>query len=333
MNSKCYAARSNDEEVLKRSSSGGVFTEIAKLIFSEGGVVVGAGWITEPFRAVHKVAKNEVELRELCGSKYTWSDLSDVISDMQENLDKGVKVLFSGTPCQVAAIRKRFGMAKNLVLCSIICHSVPKNEIWRKFVSEIECKHKKNVVGIRFRDKRRGWRRSTLAISFEGTDNEKIGSLYSSAYVRAHFAGYSVRESCLNCQNKLYNSVADLIIGDFWGIERVCPSMDDDRGVSAAIALTAKGLDLLQSASLVLKEVSLEQIINGNPYLVKSITPDVAKRADFLTLCETYSIRKAFERAHYGRWWRRYPLFIYYIFRIIGNRMLRVLSKMKVRER
>ena len=277
----CYAARTTDEALLKASSSGGMFTELARQVFKEGGFVVGAGWNRETMCAEHKCASNEGELAELRGSKYTESDLSKVYKPVKEALAARRKVLFTGMPCQVAALRKTFGGDKNLILCGIMCHSMAEPAVWKKYVSELERKSGSKVTSIRFRDKRRGWRNSTFVVEFADASKNIAENLYENAYARAYFAGLATRKSCLDCQFRSGRCPADLIIGDFWGVEDHWPEMDDNKGISAVLLFTEKGRSLFDSLNVCKRQVSYRQVVAKNPFLETSVKVDAKQRERF----------------------------------------------------
>lgn len=279
-----YAARSNDDALLKASSSGGMFTELARLVLKDGGCVVGSGWNHETSCAEHKCAYGEAELAELRGSKYTESDLSKVYAPIDAALAKGMRVLFTGMPCQVAAMRKRFGGNPNLILCGIMCHSMSEPAVWKKYVSELERKAGSKIKTIRFRDKRNGWRNSTFVVEFENGSHNIAESLYGNSYARAYFAGYATRQSCLSCQFRSGRCDADLIIGDFWGVEDHLPEMDDDKGISAVLIFSERGKDLFDRLNVFRKPFTYQQIVAKNPFLETSIKPNMEQRTRFLAV-------------------------------------------------
>ena len=277
----CYAARTADGALLQASSSGGMFTELARQIFEDGGLVVGAGWNRETMCAEHKCASNEDEIAELRGSKYTESDLSKVYKPIKEALSRGQKVLFTGLPCQVAAMRKTFGGDENLILCGIICFCMAEPAVWKKYVSELERKAGSKITSVRFRDKRDGWRRGTFVVEFEDASKNIAESLYTNAYCRAYFGRLATRKSCLDCQFRSGRCSADLIIGDFWGVEDHWPEMDDNKGISAVLLFTEKGRALFNSLNVSKRQISYHQVVAKNPFLETSVKVDAKQRERF----------------------------------------------------
>ena len=307
----CYAARTTDEGLLKASSSGGMFTELARQVFEDGGLVAGAGWNRATMCAEHKCASNEAELSELRGSKYTESDLSKVFKPIKEALAAGRKVLFTGMPCQVAAMRKTFGGDENLILCGIMCHSMAEPAVWKKYVSELESQAGSKVTSIRFRDKRRGWRDSTFVVEFADASKNIAENLYENAYVRAYFAGLATRKSCLDCPFRSGRCQADLIIGDFWGVEDHWPEMDDNRGISAVLLFTEKGQSLFDSLKVCKRQITYAQVVAKNPFLETSVKVDAKQRERFERVYRHTDMANAVRYALEGLWPLRAIRFAY----------------------
>ena len=131
-----YAAKAKDDGLRKESSSGGIFSLLARQIISDGGIVYGAAISGRDLSVVHCSAENEEELSWLRGSKYVQSDVGDTYGNVRTQLDAGRKVLFSGTPCQVAALRNFLARDyENLVCVEVICHAAPSPLAWKKFLA------------------------------------------------------------------------------------------------------------------------------------------------------------------------------------------------------
>lgn len=138
-NPKAYAARHKNLSELRYSRSGAAFIAISDEIIQNGGVVYGAGY-TDHFRVVHKRATTKEERNEFKGSKYVQSDLTGIFRQVRKDLQNDLTVLFSGTPCQTAALNRFVGikLRKKLILVDIICHSVPSPFIWQDYLTYIE---------------------------------------------------------------------------------------------------------------------------------------------------------------------------------------------------
>lgn len=280
---KAYATYSTDEEMRLQSSSGGIFTEIARTILAEGGIVYGAAY-NEKFEVVHICAENETELARLRGAKYAQSDLRGVFKDVKAKLDAGRKVLFSGTPCQVGGLKASLHQDyQNLLTLDFVCHSVPSPMAWREYV---KYRAEQDTGGklpqsIDLRSKATGWSRYRYSnlFSYEGgvSRTDKSGD---SLYMKLFVGGYINREACANCQFKGYRRVSDLTIGDFWGIWDIAPEMDDNKGTSVVLVHSQIGAKILSQIShkLVLREVTLEETSCQNQAMLK--TAALNKRRD-----------------------------------------------------
>ena len=135
---KVYAVKHRDEETRAASRSGGVFTALSDKIYEENGVVYGCV-LTKEFSAAHVRAESK-ETRDLMrGSKYIQSRLGDTFISVKKDLEDGKKVLFSGTSCQIAGLKKFLVKEyENLLCMDIVCHGVPSPAVWKKYFEWLE---------------------------------------------------------------------------------------------------------------------------------------------------------------------------------------------------
>lgn len=262
--SKAYAAYSTNETVRMQSSSGGIFTELAKVVLEEGGVVFGAAY-NEQFDVTHIYVDAEEDLGKLRGAKYAQSDLRGIFPEVKTKLDRGQTVLFAGTPCQVAGL-KAFLRAdyKNLLTVDFVCHSVPSPMAWRKYVKYRAQADNNGIFPsqINLRSKATGWSRYHYSNQFNYTNGnihtERSGE---SLYMKLFVGGFISREACADCHFKGYHRVSNLTLGDFWGIWDIAPEMDDDKGTSVLLVHSNKGYAILERIknNLRLQEVSLQE--------------------------------------------------------------------------
>jgi coenzyme F420-reducing hydrogenase beta subunit len=245
--SRCYSAYQKHIDVRKRSSSGGMFYTLAKYVLSEGGVVYGAAW-TSGLHLKHIEAKDEKSLEMLLRSKYVQSDTSEVYAQVKKRLDDGMKVLFCGTPCQVAAMKSflRGKEYKNLLLVDVICQGVPSPTIFRKYIDEIEEKYRTKIVDVIFRSKKYGWRSGLLLLLLLCEDGRTIEIKYKkNTYYRAFLNNFFMRESCYECQFKSSGKgcFSDISLADYWRIGTNVPYQCSsyESGISAVLTNTPKG--------------------------------------------------------------------------------------------
>lgn len=263
-----YAARSQDTAMRLESSSGGVFTELARQILAQGGAVFGAVY-DENFRVVHACAEDESTLAKMRGAKYAQSDLTGIFRDVKARLNRGQQVLFAGTPCQVAGLLGFLGRYyENLITVDFVCHSVPSPMVWGEFVRSLG-----DVASINLRAKDTGWSGYQYAHRIVDRDGKpRLIHNFDSLYMKLFVGNYINRLSCSRCSFKGYARCSDLTIGDFWGIWDIAPEMDDNRGTSVVLVQSERGRSLWSavSPSLDIREVTLEEASRQNRAMLVS---------------------------------------------------------------
>lgn len=288
-----YAAKNRDEEIRRTSSSGGVFSAIATQIIKDGGVVFGACF-NPAWEVVHDYAETQEDLKKFQGSKYVQSRIENSYHLAERFLKNERKVLFSGTPCQIAGLhsflRKDY---ENLYTIDIICHGVPSPGIWHEYLKEeITCQLKqKNIVfphsindqhfcvkDISFRDKEYGWKKFSFALTLSAINRsgEKFSfdshiPLHENLFMRGFLANLYLRPSCYECPLKCGKSQSDLTLGDFWKLASVMPELDDDKGMTALLVNSVKGNKLLEGTNIETWPTDYESVLLGNPALEKSV--------------------------------------------------------------
>ncbi len=272
------AAQSKDDKIRSLSSSGGIFATAAKCFIEDGGLVCGAAF-DEDMRLCHTTAETVDELWPLMGSKYIQSDTVDIFKKIDEALKAGRKVMFCGTPCQGAAVRNSFGDHENLTVVDFICHGVPTPKLFERFMEDKFSGPK----FVTFRDKKRGWEEFSMRVDHEkGTYNV---SRYKDPYIRIFLENVSLRPSCYNCSWKAENFSSDITIGDFWGVSKVLPSMNDDKGTSLVIIRSRKGKELFEriEKGLIYKKTDIESSVKSNGmYNESTVMPQ--RREEFFDL-------------------------------------------------
>lgn len=268
----CYAVMGNDA-IRKVSSSGGVFSIVAEWIFKQGGVVCGAAFTKDCYRVEQVIVKNAQHLHTLRGAKYVQSDTGHIYREMKMYLENGVPVLFTGTPCQVAAVNRIFGQQyDHLYTMDLICHGVPSSEGFEKFIREKEQEYNSKAVRVSFRDKDlNGWGHSSL-IEFEnGQTYKKVSS--DCAYMDAFMKLMSQRKSCGNCQFAKLPRQGDLTIADFWGVQKVDASYNDKKGTSLVLVNNDKGKrlrEVLKKDTKLCVQAPLQVAIDHNGQITRS---------------------------------------------------------------
>lgn len=277
-----YAAWNKDSAVRRLSSSGGVFTLLAERTVREGGVVFGARF-TPDWRVEIAPVESVEGLAAFRGSKYLQADMGGAFSQARKILAEGRKVLFCGTPCQVAGLRHFLRKAPdNLLAVDFVCHGVPSPKVWEKYLDEIATAGRRAIADVQFRDKPDGWKRFNFTLRYDDGAKTYCASSFFGAnhYMRAFLADMTLRPSCHNCLAKSGRSHSDITIADYWGVGGAHPEMDDDGGTSLIMVNTDKGRAALDFAQMEFCPSTYADALRGNPSIEKSVAPH-AKRSEF----------------------------------------------------
>ena len=276
---KAYAFYNKNEEELKKSASGGAFLVFAKKIIEEGGVVFGAVYYRD-FSVHIKSARTYQELIPMLSSKYVESYTDNSYKEVKELLKSGIKVLYSGLPCQVAGLYSYLGNKvnlDNLYTLDLICHGKPSYKLLKLCIEYEEKKRGSKLLDINFRDKKDGLSKIisySQKLEFEdGIYYPKMdGFLYSFIFARI---SSSRRDSCFYCHYTTIPRTSDISIGDYFGygvLRKYGKSKFNNNGLSQLIVNTKKGQDLLLSSSdkAVFEERQLEECLIFNDMLSMS---------------------------------------------------------------
>ena len=253
---KVYAVKHKDEATRAASRSGGVFTALSDQVLSKGGVVYGC-ILTEDFNAVHIRADDTEERNRMRGSKYIQSKLGDTFKNVKVDLDAQKNVLFSGTSCQVAGLKKYLGKKySNLICVDIVCHGVPSAKVWNEYLNWQAQKNKSNIVSVDFRNKKDfGWHDHVETIRFENNRvvNRKV-------FTNLFYGHNILRPSCYECPYKSVMHPGDITIADYWGIEKAASEFDDNKGVSLVLINNESGAGVFEIVKerLIWKQTKLE---------------------------------------------------------------------------
>ena len=254
------------------SSSGGAFSAFARKVLSEGGVVFGAAF-DQDLHCRHVEIRRVEDLSPLRGSKYVQSEIGDVFKRVKEHLKAARKVLFCGTPCQVAGLKRFLRKPdENLLTLDLICHGVPSDEVFQSYLKKISSRFASDPEGFEFRD-RDGWG-FTPSISIGG----KFRPIYDvdALYMEAFNASAIFRKCCYHCPYSGLPRVGDCTLGDFWGIGRYgIPFRHDTmKGVSLVLANTEQGEEAVRCLSgCFVEERTLEEALIENHNLKSPSNP------------------------------------------------------------
>lgn len=280
------AAINQDTDIRDGSSSGGVFTALASKVIADGGVVAGAAFDGR-CEVHHEFVSSVAELGRLRGSKYVQSRTENTFRQTEQYLKEGRPVLFSGTPCQIKALRLFLGREYPLLYTvETVCHGVPGPGVWRAYLSDVlgksmaSVRHQSSVFSrsaapgrdwnpaesgkektggamqtfdgvlkVCFRDKSSGWKDYHVVIASSGGENILDERHAKNRYMRLFLSDIALRPSCYACRAKNGRSGSDISIADYWGADRLMPEFYDDKGTSLVIINSEKGKRLFLSAA------------------------------------------------------------------------------------
>lgn len=274
------------DDIRRKSSSGGLFYELSQVILEDGGVVFGACYDKEMHQVVHK-STEETSIENMLKSKYVESKLGDTYKKIETYLKDGKKVLFCGTPCQAAGLynlkEKKWSRYKNqLFILDFLCEGVPSYKIFQEYIKDSENKSEKEIETIEFRSKSYGWNVHCMKIQYKDGTSRIIPS-FSDSYMHTFIMDLTMnRRSCYACpfREKKYS---DVTIGDFWKVSNVDKSCVDNKGVSAIFVNSEAGNILIEKArkNLYIKELEDRDILQMEQHLDTSLYLD--KRNNFYT--------------------------------------------------
>lgn len=290
-----YSYQHLQSNVIKESSSGGAFTAISDTIIERGGAVAGA-ILDKNNMAVHTIVTSKQARDGMRGAKYVQSELKeDIYKEVVRLLKEKKQVLFSGTPCQVEAIRKYCNARKveceGLVLCALVCHGASSPDVWKRYISSFVEEHQAKDVVVNFRNKKNGWRQNkiTATVGKKEFDLDEYSSLYFSLLCN--------RESCFTCPFTTVYRNCDITIGDFWSINNFDTSISEEEGVSMILVHTRKGEKLVEHCKNwgSLKRYDYDPQVGLQPALNKPYTKPIEYPAfwkDYKTKSWSFLVKK-----------------------------------------
>ncbi len=256
-----YAVQHKSLDVLKNSASGGVFTAVSDAVLDANGVVYGASF-TDNLEVKHTRAEDRDGRDKMRGSKYIQSDMGNIYREIERDLKDGRKVLFTGTPCQVEAVKKYFNSHDLLITCDLICHGVPSPKVFSDHMAFLSEKYRSKVVSYQCRPKRWGWHiHQEIATLQNG--REIYGDAHSDIWRELYYRRVITRPSCYTCSFSRLERVGDLTIADCRNIEKIGTNLDTFNGISLVFTNSSKGEKLLDSIRerCTIEEIDVQKIL------------------------------------------------------------------------
>lgn len=248
-----------NNEVRMKSSSGGVFAELAKYIIDSGGYVCAA-CIDDDYEVKHIIIHETDNIEKCMRSKYVQSNLNHCYKEVKRLLENNKTVMFVGTPCQIGGLHNYLGKSyKNLYLIDLVCHGVPSPKIWGEYIHDMIGEDK--ALKVSFRDMELGgWKNYGMRIVFEKA-SDYVDVQTENIYMQGFLQGYFDRVTCYECQFKGFHRASDITLGDFWRVENYFAKCDDNKGISLVYVNSEKGKRLVE---MVKKRFWLKKLPRGS---------------------------------------------------------------------
>lgn len=262
-----YAACTKHFDIWKRSASGGAFSEICKVFGNDSTMVVGAAW--DGFYVTHKTVVGVDNIKPLCKSKYIYSYVGHAYKNIKNYLQKEQKVIFCGTPCQVAGLRNYLGNTyetQNILTIDLVCHGVGSPAVFSACIKAMESQFCMQIDSYEFRSKRNVFETDHITKISSGS---KYLYLNNDQYMQLFLNQDCLRPSCgKNCIYRNENRVGDITIADFKGLDEVFPCLcGEKKNFSTIVCNTSKGYSVVEKLKpeMVMYECSVEDVKKYNP--------------------------------------------------------------------
>ncbi len=292
---KVDAAINTNEVIRLTSSSGGIFSILAEVVINKGGVVFGAHF-DKNWEVKHGYTESIEGIEAFRGSKYVQSRIGDTYKQAHDFLSSGRIVLYTGTPCQIAGLkhylRKDY---ENLFTVDFVCHGVPSPLVWRKYIKEINHNINGQIRNVSFRDKTSGWNNFGIKLSYD--DREVKEPFSQNIFMQAFLHDLILRPSCHSCNFKNNRSYSDITIADFWGVEKICPEINDNKGLSLVLYNTDKFQNVFELVGMLTWQMKISEVLKYNSAFKHSSTPNTKRSFFFNRLNNKNSVIKLIKEA------------------------------------
>lgn len=305
----------HEESIRKKSSSGGFFTLLSDYVLDNGGVIYGAVF-DDNFNVMHARADNKIERDKMRGSKYAQSTITaSIYQEVLKDLKVGKVVLFTGTPCQCAAIVQLLHkkIPQNLILMDVICHGVMSGHLFQEYLDGIREKNTEHgsIIDVNLRDKELGWQDASVTF-LDGYKHHGKDNYFYSIYGMNSLQ----RSSCFKCVYAQNQRVGDFTVGDFWGVKESYPEMHDELGVSIVLANSERAIAWLEkikkNEDMIMQEIEPESYERFQPNL-KHPTLYGSRAEKFKSYYYKHGYKKTVRRFFVATWRRKINTIIYLI--------------------
>ena len=264
-NTKVYAAKNKSDEVLKKSSSGGISNALCEYFIKNHGVVYGVIY-DENNDVIMQREENIDDIEKLYGSKYVSANPGDTFTEVYDDLKNDKLVLFIATSCIVSGLKsylkiKNCNMDK-LYTVDLICHGTPSPKLFKDYINYLENKYDFDHFEFRTKTHPWGYGSKNFGCTIHMKDGKtQIDTIDSKLYLKLFFSNYALRPHCHNCEFTSIDKPSDLTIADYWGLKEEHPDFFDEKGVSAVITHTNKAVELIEKLdNIIYIESSIEKV-------------------------------------------------------------------------
>jgi len=296
MPEKAYAVRTLDENMLSNVASGGFFSILAKYLIEQGGLVWGAAF-DDDFKVKHICIHEISDIYRLSSSKYVQSDLGNAFEEIKQQLSHNPEqmICFSGTPCQVSALK--IFLKKdyiNLLTVDMVCHGVPSPLLWDEYLRYMSKQFHSKIKTVNFRKKTYGYRSGSLELSFEN-GKKYFGTRRNDLMVKSFFSEISSRNSCYSCKFKTAKHSSDFTMFDCWHFHELTREKDDDKGYTNVFVQSKRGLEVFNKLHNMIRfyEIDAEEAISLDGKMVRNSTIPHKDRDTFYIKLITTSLENA----------------------------------------
>ncbi len=282
---RVFVVQHKDDRIRRESTSGGAFTAIAEYIIKNDGIVFGAG-MDENFRVRHMPAYDVEQLALFRNSKYSQSDLGDTFFKIKNSLIEGKKVLFSGTPCQVAGLKKFLpDYNENLITVDVVCRGIPSPLVFEKYIDY----QKKRFGGfnkVLFRDKYSGYTHTTMSLYRDNVCLYHNGLEYD-PMLKLFYQGMICRPVCSNCRFKEIERCSDFTLWDCFSASEIDKNFDDNKGTTFVMLHSEKAEILFDKIQNNIRacEGETKKVCSNTTEMLKSISHNPERRRFFQDVC------------------------------------------------
>ena len=301
-----------NQAIRRESTSGGAFTAIANAWCTGEYAIFGAA--QDRTLVYHTYITDIAHIDRFQKSKYRQSVVGTSYSDAKRLLQNGKKVLFSGTPCQIAGLKAFLGEGhwENLLTVEVICEGIPSPLYLKKMNTFLLSRYGSGIRTLDYRNKDKPkWDFNIMRIELE---NGK--SIYIDRWINPFFTlwigGFMSRPSCYGCPFVAKTGVADITLGDLWGVHIHCPELyGKNKGSSLILCHTQQGINALHlgKAQLYGHELDATSILSYQKRLRMPIAPNPMRETfmhDLIHYDYRYICKKWVKRPSLRLLWSKY---------------------------